>query len=698
MSVSKTTWDSFNFSSRWDTSFDYNDTNDFFVGQSPCEWVGSEIWWPNFDSISERAAILSKAGSYIGFKLIFSDDNYFIDTHGDIIDVPGTINDDWLAVFSFFTLIIDYAVPEPTITLSSPNVGESWQLGETKNISWSSGGSPGSHVKIDLYKGGTLDRTLTNSTSNDGSYSFSIPESLALGADYQIEVTSTTNSLYVDRSDSYFSITDLDVISPNGGENWEAGTSHDISWVSSNGTGPDVIIALYKNGEFVYEIAQESNDGMYSWTIPLDIQIGTDYKIRVWTIGAEDLSDSSFTIVEGSHSPIVSNPNPSDGATVTAGGSGQLLRVKAGGATSGKFYYDINDDISFSTVNATVNGDYLEAIIPYDPGDMTNDGTNYWYVKATSSIGTSRYPSTGTLSFTVTPALPVVSNPNPSDGATVAVGGSGQLLRVKAVGATSGKFYYDINDDISFSTVNASVNGDYLEAIIPYDPGDMTNDGTNYWYVKATSSVGTSRYPSTGTLSFTVTPTVILPLPTISPSPSNKATNVSMNIILSWSNGGEATSYDVYFGTNISPGSTEYKFNTSSTTFIPGSLAYDTTYYWRIDSRNSHGTTEGNVWQFTSQRECNLSDALTVLQILVGQNPEHEQLPCYNVNGDGQIGIEELVYILQAVSGLRNTTPPGTEGAVDVGLPPPEQDPGGEPEPDPGDEEEPPQEPEIPAS
>ena len=63
-------------------------------------------------------------------------------------------------------------------------------------------------------------------------------------------------------------------------------------------------------------------------------------------------------------------------------------------------------------------------------------------------------------------------------------------------------------------------------------------------------------------------------------------------------------------------------------------------------------TSDKNVTVVYSN-ECVLSDAIIILQILSGQNPEHDQLSCYDVNGDGKIGIEEVLYILQKVSGLR---------------------------------------------
>ncbi|MBK6339588.1 MAG: hypothetical protein IPF63_08330 [Bacteroidetes bacterium] len=88
------------------------------------------------------------------------------------------------------------------------------------------------------------------------------------------------------------------------------------------------------------------------------------------------------------------------------------------------------------------------------------------------------------------------------------------------------------------------------------------------------------------------------PTAVTTPSPANSATNVSINADLSWTNGGGATSYDVYFGTT-SPGT--FQGNQATTTFDPGTMANSTTYYWRIDAINSCGTTTGTVWNFTTE-------------------------------------------------------------------------------------------------
>ncbi|MBN1642087.1 MAG: protease inhibitor I42 family protein [Anaerolineae bacterium] len=91
------------------------------------------------------------------------------------------------------------------------------------------------------------------------------------------------------------------------------------------------------------------------------------------------------------------------------------------------------------------------------------------------------------------------------------------------------------------------------------------------------------------------------PGPATNPTPADGATGVSTTPTLSWTVGAGAESHDVYFGTNPAPGSAEFQGNRAGTSFAPGTLALDTTYYWRIDEVNSVGTTTGAVWSFTTR-------------------------------------------------------------------------------------------------
>jgi hypothetical protein len=121
----------------------------------------------------------------------------------------------------------------------------------------------------------------------------------------------------------------------------------------------------------------------------------------------------------------------------------------------------------------------------------------------------------------------------------------------------------------------------------------MANDTTYYWRIDEVNAGGTT----TGTV-WNFTTIVAVPAQATNPSPANAAADVDINADLSWSAGSGATTHDVYFGTS-SPGA--FQGNQAATTFDPGAMAYDTTYYWRIDEINVGGTTTGTVWNFTTE-------------------------------------------------------------------------------------------------
>ncbi len=100
--------------------------------------------------------------------------------------------------------------PTPTITVTSPNGGENWQAGSTQTIQWSYIGNPGSDIKIELLKGGVVNKVIVSRYSigsgGAGTYDWKIPSNQILGTDYNIRITSTTNSAYIDTSDGNFAI------------------------------------------------------------------------------------------------------------------------------------------------------------------------------------------------------------------------------------------------------------------------------------------------------------------------------------------------------------------------------------------------------------------------------------------------------------------------------------------------------------
>jgi len=211
-------------------------------------------------------------------------------------------------VVSLWSATLLVTISPTSISVVSPNGTEICSGGSTQSIRWSRIGNPGVYVKIELLKGGTVNRTIASfASSSKGSYNWKIPSNQAPGTDYRIRVTSTSNSAYTDTSDSDFTIAApaITVVSPNGGETWTAGEIKPIRWNYTGNPGPYLRLELLKAGVVNRTIVSgfskgRGGTGVRSWKIPSNQPSGSDYQIRVTSTnnGAyTDTSDSYFTIV-----------------------------------------------------------------------------------------------------------------------------------------------------------------------------------------------------------------------------------------------------------------------------------------------------------------------------------------------------------------------------------------------------------------
>jgi hypothetical protein len=192
-----------------------------------------------------------------------------------------------------------FIIPAPTIKISSPNGGETLKIGTKKTITWKTSSDLAGRVRIDLSTdGGATWKTIIPSTKDDGSEAWKVtgpPTNQAM-----IKVMSHLNPDVYDISDANFTIAapTIRVISPNGGENWEQGTSKTITWTSTD-LVDNVRIDLSRDGGITWRALKgsTSNDGSFSWKVsgPATNQA----RIRVLSKSyptISDVSDANFTI------------------------------------------------------------------------------------------------------------------------------------------------------------------------------------------------------------------------------------------------------------------------------------------------------------------------------------------------------------------------------------------------------------------
>ncbi|MBI4579136.1 MAG: hypothetical protein HY718_05495, partial [Planctomycetes bacterium] len=221
----------------------------------------------------------------------------------------------------------------PTITLASPNGGESWPAGTAQAVTWTST-DPAGYVLVELDRAGSFHSYLGYALMADGQLDWDICPYIGDAADYTIQLIATgpCGEPVEDAGDGPFTISGslpppptptVTVASPNGGENWTAGTMQTVTWSSTNPLG-DVSIDLYQGGAFVGTLGTAAmSAGSFTWNVCPSLGDAADYMIAV--VGADacgesvqDFSDASFTVSGSQPTPALTITSPAGGETWSA--------------------------------------------------------------------------------------------------------------------------------------------------------------------------------------------------------------------------------------------------------------------------------------------------------------------------------------------------------------------------------------------
>jgi hypothetical protein len=92
-------------------------------------------------------------------------------------------------------------------------------------------------------------------------------------------------------------------------------------------------------------------------------------------------------------------------------------------------------------------------------------------------------------------------------------------------------------------------------------------------------------------------------------SPADGAMFINPNVTLTWTAGFNSILHTVYFGDNFDDVNNATEGSSQiNTTYTPGTLELDKTYYWRIDEIDILTTHRGDVWSFTTLPDVQITD------------------------------------------------------------------------------------------
>jgi hypothetical protein len=225
------------------------------------------------------------------------------------------------------------------------------------------------------------------------------------------------------------------------------------------------------------------------------------------------------------------------------------------------------------------------------PGGLVPGTTYYWRIDEVNTAEPNS-PWKGPIwSFSIPPKT--AYNPNPPDGAEF-IAMDAKLSWTAGFGAKLHTVYFGDN----FDTVSTAAGGP-PQGTTTYPPSSLQSEKVYYWRVDEFDGASTYK----GNIWAFTTPGAAG-----NPQPANGAAGVQMTAKLSWTPATNATSHQVYFGTdkeavrNATTASAEYKGSKAkgSESYDPGKLTWYTPYYWRVDAVYNTGTVKGLVWSFTT--------------------------------------------------------------------------------------------------
>ncbi len=439
------------------------------------------------------------------------------------------------------------------VTISAPNGGESWGVGSSRQITWSSLFITNVKIEYSTDNGATWTEITPSVSAGSGSYTWSpIPNTIS--SNCKIRVSDATNPAFFDVSNVIFSIVNplATVTYPNGGESFVGNSSPTVYW-SSLGLGSfvDLFYSIDGGSSWTQFAFSTSNDGNQSWTIPN--LPSTTCKIRVRDTSfpnSEDVSDANFTITAPVPTITLTTPNGSENWSV---GSSKNILWSSSNISLVNIDYSIDNGVTWIAIANNISasgGFYNWSSVPNTPSCIAKvrvtDASNALYFDASNN------------NFCIT--TPAVTVTTPNGGETFTASTSTTVFWNSAGLSTNVNIYYSTDGGATWTLFVSCTS----------------NDGSQNWNIPATIGnqyrikVEDCSSPFTFDIS-DANFTVVAPIPTIAVSTPNGGDifGIGTNETISWG------------GTNLSNGvNLEYSLNNGSS--------------WTVISTFTSGATFGN--------------------------------------------------------------------------------------------------------
>lgn len=373
----------------------------------------------------------------------------------------------------------------PVVDVVYPDGGESLAPGAEDTIRWVAADENGID-SVNIYYStddGSSWIDISHGEVNDSAYVWIVPNTPSDSCRVRVDAFDPAGNPGTDNSDNLFRILDTEpadvtITSPNGGEYWEIGDTHQVTWIATDNISVDSLSIFFSftNGIMWLRIASgEPNDSSFDWTVfgpPSDSCLMRIVAYDWGGSAAADTSDSLFETFD-STSPSIALLYPNGGEILNAGGVDTIRWVASDNyvVDSVNIFYSSDDGMSWNTVSTGEPNDSLyEWSIPLVISDSCLARVVAW-----DGVENATLDESDSLFSIVDNTDPSVQVLFPNGGEVLAVGDEDTIRWVAsdAFGVDSVNIYYSTNNGGSWFVISRGEPNDSSYVwTIPDTPSD----------------------------------------------------------------------------------------------------------------------------------------------------------------------------------------------------------------------------------
>lgn len=381
--------------------------------------------------------------------------------------------------------------------LIAPNGGETWNVSTTQNITWTQS-TLYSNARLEYSTdAGATWNSITTSTTNNGSYGWTIPNAPTTQA--LVRISNVANNAIADTSNAIFTISQpqITVTAPTALSQLQVGQTYNIQWSTGPGV-TNVRLEYSTNGGTTWNtiVTSTTNDGNENWTVP-NIA-GTQTVIRV--------SNAANLLVNGQSPQFkvlqpITVTTPNGGENLVGCQAYNIVLTKSPYIGNIVLRYSVDGGLNWAALGTMVNNSSATQTYSWT---VPNMNANQVLVLAYASGNEAQRDSSDGL-FTITRSqdITVTTPPNTT---TTLTPGQNYIISWTNTANVSGIYQLLWQDSVGNNyTIANNVTGNNYIWTVPNNPG-----GSNRFYVYDQNN--TCRYDLSSTFRINAfSPQLLLP-------------------------------------------------------------------------------------------------------------------------------------------------------------------------------------------